>query len=133
LAAYGEVAVDAAMSAGAVDTLLISEGLRRQFVRLHCASCGNDFERVVADADLERLVSGPCPKCGSPSLSISEKEDFVERMFRRASEAGAKVRLISSESEEGEMLAKAFQGIAALLRYPWSMRPAPAAPRAPTT
>jgi peptide chain release factor subunit 1 len=133
LAAYGEVAVDAAMSAGAVDTLLISEGLRRQFVRLHCASCGNDFERVVADADLDRLVSGPCPKCGSPSLTITEKEDFVERMFRRASEAGAKVRLISSESEEGEMLAKAFQGIAALLRYPWSMRPAPAAPRAPTT
>ena len=30
----------------------------------------------------------------------------------------ASARLVSTESEEGEMLAKAFQGVAALLRYP---------------
>ena len=45
-------------------------------------------------------------------------EDYVESLFRRAAGSGAEVRLISTESEEGEMLQKAFGGIAALLRYP---------------
>jgi peptide chain release factor subunit 1 len=49
-------------------------------------------------------------------------EDAVERMFRRAAESGAEIRMISSESEEGEMLVKAFGGVAAILRYPMATR-----------
>ena len=63
-------------------------------------------------------------------LTEMATEDYVEGLFRRAQTSGARVRLISSESEEGEMLAKAFAGVAAILRYPMgrttpTVRPAP--------
>jgi peptide chain release factor subunit 1 len=51
-------------------------------------------------------------------------EDFVEGLFRRAGASGAVARLVSSESEEGEMLVKGFGGIGAILRYPIAATPA---------
>ncbi len=124
LAAFGEVAVAEALDAGAVDSLLLSEGLRRQQVKFRCQSCGNEFERVLPDDVLERDASETCPKCGAATLSVVEKSDYVESMYRKAVASGAKIRLISGESEEGEMLSKAFHGVAALLRYPWASRAA---------
>jgi peptide chain release factor subunit 1 len=122
LAAYGEREVEQALAAGAVDTLLVSEGLRRRQVRIVCAQCGHAFEKAFIDEHVENAAVGPCPKCGLPTLSVAGVEDYVERLFRRASESGAGIRMISTESEEGEMLVKAFGGVAALLRYPMSRR-----------
>jgi peptide chain release factor subunit 1 len=124
LAAYGPRDVNHALEIGAVDTLLISEGLRQQRVTFHCNSCGKDFTRTLADKEVDALLDGPCPNCGQRSLTESATEDFVEGLFRRAAESGAQARLISTESEEGELLAKAFGGIAALLRYPVAVSPA---------
>ena len=125
VAAYGPVDVAHALEVGAVDTLLVSEGLRQQRVTFRCTSCGNEFERTLPDAQVEALLDGPCPQCGQRALSESAIEDFVESLFRRAAASGAQVRLISTESEEGEMLQRAFGGIAALLRYPLAARAAP--------
>jgi peptide chain release factor subunit 1 len=122
LAAYGEREVEQALAAGAVDILLVSEGLRRRQVRIVCAQCGHSFEKAVLDDHVEAAANGPCPKCGSPALSVAGVEDYVERLFRRASESSAGIRMISTESEEGEMLVKAFGGVAALLRYPMARR-----------
>ncbi len=122
VAAYGPVDVDYALEVGAVDTLLISEGLRQQRVKFRCSACGTEFERSLPDKEVEALLDGPCPKCGQRSLSETASEDFVEGLFRRAADSGAEARLISTESEEGEMLQKAFRGVAAILRYPLATR-----------
>jgi peptide chain release factor subunit 1 len=129
LAAYGEADVARALELGSVETLLISEGIRRRRVTFRCTNCQTTFERTLADDQIDAVLDGPCPNCGQRSVTETAAEDYVEGLFRRASESGATVRLISTESEEGEMLAKAFQGIAAILRYPLP-RAAPAAPRA---
>jgi len=118
LAAYGEADVARALELGSVETLLVSEGLRRRRVTFRCTACQTTFERTLPDDAIDAVLDGPCPNCSQRTLTEVSSEDYVEGLFRRASESGATVRLISAESEEGEMLAKAFQGIAALLRYP---------------
>jgi peptide chain release factor subunit 1 len=118
LAAYGPKDVQHALEIGAVDTLLISEGLRQQRVTFRCTSCQNQFDRTLPDSEIDGVLDGPCPNCGQRALTEAASEDYVEGLFRRAADSGATVRLVSTESEEGEMLAKAFGGIAAILRYP---------------
>lgn len=131
LAAYGDRDVRAALEAGAVDTLLVSEGLRKKRLALRCATCGREFDRVLDDAEADAGVGGPCPQCAGTSLTILRSEDYVEDLYHRTETSGGKVRMISTESEEGEILAKAFGGVAALLRYPMA---APAvAPRSVAT
>ena len=129
LAAYGERDVAHALEIGAVDTLLVSDGLRRQRVTFRCGSCQHEFARSLSDAEVEGARSGACPQCGASALGEVAREDYVEGLFRRASESGATARLVSTESEEGETLAKAFGGVAAILRYPvataFALRPAP--------
>ncbi len=118
LAAYGDRDVAHALEIGAVDTLLVSEGLRRQRVTFRCGNCQTEFARSLADAEVDPVLDGPCPNCGARMLSESAREDYVEGLFRRASDSGATARIVSTESEEGEMLQKAFGGVAAILRYP---------------
>jgi len=118
LAAYGERDVAHALELGAVETLLISDGLRRRRITFRCGSCQKEFLRSLEDSEIDAVLAGPCPSCGASQLSEAASEDYVEGLFRRAAESGAGARLVSTESEEGEMLAKAFQGVAALLRYP---------------
>ena len=125
LSAYGEREVQHALDVGAVDTLLVSEGLRRRRVALKCPQCGHEMSRTLSDAEFDRRDAIPCPNCRAPEMTWGDAEDYVEGLFRRAEGSGASVRLISGESEEGEMLGKAFGGVAAILRYPIPRRPAP--------
>jgi peptide chain release factor subunit 1 len=122
LAAYGEADVQRALELGSVETLLVSEGIRRRRVTFRCGACQKEFTRTLPDGDIDAVLDGPCPNCEQRSLSEVTSEDYVEGLFRRAVESSATVRLVSTESEEGEMLAKGFQGIAALLRYPLPAR-----------
>ena len=122
LAAYGERQVDAALSAGAVELLLVSEGSRKKRVVYRCGQCQKETVRVLPDEQADAAPSGPCPHCGAASLSRTAAVDYVEDLYERASASGGKVRLVSTESEEGEMLAKAFGGVAAILRYPMGDR-----------
>ncbi|HTP53758.1 MAG TPA: peptide chain release factor aRF-1 [Thermoplasmata archaeon] len=118
LAAYGERDVAHALELGAVDVLLVSDGLRQRRVTFRCATCQKEFVRSLADDAIDAVLDGPCPNCGARALTETAAEDYVEGLFRRAAEGGATARLVSTESEEGEMLAKAFGGVAAILRYP---------------
>jgi peptide chain release factor subunit 1 len=126
LAAYGEADVQRALELGSVETLLISEGLRRRRVTYRCSACQQEFTRTLPDEEVDKVLDGPCPNCGQRSLTEVSAEDYVEGLFRRVADSSGSVRLVSTESEEGEMLVKGFQGIAALLRYPLP-------PRAPRT
>jgi peptide chain release factor subunit 1 len=118
LASYGERDVEHALEIGAVDLLLVSEGLRHRRVEFRCSSCQHTFVRSIPDAEVDAVLDGPCPKCQARSVTEVSSEDYVEGLFRRAAESGASARIVSSESEEGEMLLKAFGGVAAILRYP---------------
>ena len=118
LAAYGPANVERALEARAVDTLLVSEGIRRRRVTFTCSACSKSFERVLSDSEVDAVLDGPCPNCGQTQIHETASEDYVEGLFARTAASGGVVRLISTESEEGEMLSKAFGGIAALLRYP---------------
>jgi len=112
LAAYGEDQVRQALQLGAVDTLLISEGLRKHRAKARCANGDWEGDKTLADdASLP-----PCPKCGGV-LAIVERQDLVEEVSSLASAMGTKIELISNDSEEGQLLVRAFGGIAAILRY----------------
>jgi peptide chain release factor subunit 1 len=118
---YGETEVRRALESGAVRTLLLSEGLDVLRVTVKCGACGYQEQHTVKTgmiANLEQgLVGKPCPKCQAPSLAIVEKEDIVDNLAQMAEVSNAEVEMISSETEEGQMLKNAFGGIAAMLRF----------------
>ncbi|MCL2317605.1 MAG: peptide chain release factor aRF-1 [Methanomassiliicoccaceae archaeon] len=111
LSAYGENDVRAAAQAGAADILLLSESMNKFRVTVECSS-GHSSELTVEDPD----AKVPCPECGMPAKVI-EQRDIIDSFFELADNYNTKVQLISGDSEEGDMLLKAFGGFAALLRY----------------
>ena len=58
LAAYGEKEVRKYLDAGAVELLLLSEGLNKNRVKIKCSSCGNQTEKTTTDDDLFKLEIG---------------------------------------------------------------------------
>ena len=121
MATYGEEEVRRALEAGAVRTLLLSEGLDILRVTVKCNSCGYEEQQTMKSAMLtsfEQELSGkPCPKCQAPALSITETQELIENFAQLAEYSNADVEIISVETEEGQMLKKSFGGIAAILRF----------------
>jgi len=48
---------------------------------------------------------------------IEKRDDLLDELIELGDEAGAKIEIISVETEEGVMLRESFGGIAATLRY----------------
>jgi peptide chain release factor subunit 1 len=119
LAVYGEREVRKALKIGAIDTLLISENLRNYRVKFRCDSCKKTKEMTI-DVDMFKDFNKPdCSKCESDnSMELEEKKDLIEDFSNNAEETGTNVFLISNETEEGDSLYSAFNGIAGILRYP---------------
>ncbi|MDD4669340.1 MAG: peptide chain release factor aRF-1 [Methanomethylophilus sp.] len=111
LSAYGEVQVRQAGAMGAVETFLISSELRKSRIVIQCSQ-GHVHEITVDDPDLPVR----CPDCGQ-TTKVTASKDLVDDFFELSEKYNAKIQLISGDSEEGDMLLKAFGGIAALLRY----------------
>ncbi len=121
MATYGEEDVRKALEAGAVRTLLLSEGLDILRVTVKCSSCGYEEQQTMKSTMLtsfEQELSGkPCPKCQAPALSVTETQELIENFAQLAEYSNADVEIISVETEEGQMLKKSFGGIAAILRF----------------
>ncbi|MCA1814685.1 MAG: peptide chain release factor aRF-1 [Halobacteriales archaeon] len=119
LVAYGEAAVRNALSIGAVDTLLLSEKLRKQraFVACSTQSCGHKEEHTASDLDKLAESLGKCPECGQDSLEVASSQDIIEEMSELATQTGTKVELISDATDEGKQFHDAFGGMGALLRF----------------
>ena len=122
LAAYGEDSVRANLKVGAVETLLLSEDLRKTRITIKCANCEYVSTKTLKlrAGEEPSIGSDKCPKCQS-SLSISEKVDVVDEMSLIAEQMNTDVEFISTDFEEGEQLFNAFGGIAAILRYKTGM------------
>lgn len=111
-AIYGETEVRAALLAGAVDTLLLSEGLRKWRVELECEACSARIARTLADL----TASMECEKCGN-AMTLKRSTDIVQELSCLAEEHGTATKLISVDSSEGEMFLKAFGGIGVMMRF----------------
>ncbi len=111
LSAYGEDEVRSAVLLGAVDVLLLSEGLNKRRVTVECPN-GHKYEATVSASE-DKIE---CKECGG-NASISESNDLIDAFFEIADQFNTDVQIISADSEEGEMLLRAFGGIAAVLRY----------------
>jgi len=121
LATYGEDVVRRALQTGAVRTLLLSEDLDTVRVTVKCNSCGYQEQHTIKAQNLtsfeEDLSGKPCPKCHASALSIAETKDIVDELAELAEYTNADVEVISTETEEGQMLKKSFGGVAAILRF----------------
>ena len=115
-ATYGEMMIRSALDQGAVDTLLLSEGLRKRRVGWNCKPCSHQWESTQNS----RSEIPNCPNCGSEDVreDPDRTRDIIDELTELAGHTSAKVSLISMESEEGATLQTSFGGIAALLRYP---------------
>jgi peptide chain release factor subunit 1 len=118
---YGESEVRKALQAGAVRMLILSESLEIQRVTVKCSACGYQEQETVKTANMttfeQSLVGKPCPKCQAPSLAVIEKNDIVDDLAQLAEYSNTDIEMISTETEEGQMLKNAFGGIAAILRF----------------
>jgi len=121
LATYGEEEVKRSLKMGAVKTLLLSEDLDLVRVTVKCTSCGFQKQETMQSQALmaykQSLIGQPCPKCKTPTLNLAEAKEIIEDLAELAEQAGAEVEVVSSQTEEGQMLKKSFGGIAAVLRF----------------
>ena len=112
LSIYGEEQVRNALMIGAVDTLLLSEDMRRVKLNLRCPSCGHVKEAMAEDSYAEFK----CEKCQT-TMVADETHDLVDDLHKTAAANNTKIEFVSGESEEGGLLKKAFGGIAGILRF----------------
>ncbi|MHA2037200.1 MAG: peptide chain release factor aRF-1 [Promethearchaeota archaeon] len=121
LATYGLEEVRRGLNYGAVDTLLLSEKLNMYKVKSGCSNCEYKDDRIIKQHLLKSIKGDiqdeSCPKCGSNSFKIMETTSLIEELGGIAESTGTKVEILSTETEEGEMIYSTFGGIAAILRY----------------
>ncbi|MFW9876363.1 MAG: peptide chain release factor aRF-1 [Candidatus Thorarchaeota archaeon] len=121
LASYGLEEVQKALNYGVVDILILSERLNLFKVKLECSNCDYHETRTVKELDLEKFKidtqNETCPNCNSNIINVVEIKSIIEDLGEIAESIGADVDIISTETEEGEMLFSTFGGIAAILRY----------------
>ena len=116
LCSYGEDEVRNNLIMGAVDILLLSEdlsSLRKTFV---CPSCGTEKEFTVKTQSEADKIDERCPNCNE-LLKEESSIDLTDEFVGKAEEMKTDVEFISTETEEGMQLLRAFGGIAAVLRY----------------
>ena len=121
MATYGEEEVRRALEAGAVRTLLLSEGLDVIRVKVKCNACSYEEQQTMKSQMLtsfeQSLFGKPCPKCKAPALGIAETQELIENFAQLAEYTNTDIEMISGETEEGQMLKNSFGGIAAILRF----------------
>lgn len=121
LATYGEQEVITQLKNKNVYVLLVSDVIRRWYVTLECRSCGYKERKIVDieewDEFQDRVKDMNCLKCKTGNYEITEREDLIEFLVKMAETAGARLEIISTHIEEGEMLLKSFGGIAAITKY----------------
>lgn len=117
LVAYGQKEVEETISMGKAETILLSEAIEWIVVKTQCSSCNELDEEVVKEPEKFDLNKKNCKKCGSSKIELLEEIDYIDWISEKAKAIGAKVRIISVETSEGEQFFQSFSGIGAFLRY----------------
>ena len=116
LYSYGEEEVRNNLIIGAVDTLLLSEDLDSMRKTFKCGSCGFEKGITVKNQSEADSLEERCPNCNE-LLKEDSSELLVDDFVEMAEEMNTSVEFISTETEEGMQLYRAFGGIGAILRY----------------
>ncbi|MXR50602.1 peptide chain release factor 1 [Halovenus sp. WSH3] len=98
---------------GAVETLLISEDLRKDVVAYECPNGHDEYEFIDRT---EETPTHECSRCGE-TVEEGEREDAIDHLMELADQRGSETMFISTDFEKGEQLLTAFGGVAGLLRY----------------
>ncbi|EKF86342.1 peptide chain release factor aRF-1 [Methanobacterium formicicum] len=114
LASYGEAEVRQNLINGAVEVLLLSEDVKSKRYTYECSSCGSQEEETVKNEG--EAQEKTCKNCGE-TIKVASSEDIISDFVKLAEEVGSDVEVISTETEEGMQLLRAFGGIGAILRY----------------
>lgn len=114
LASYGEAEVRHNLQIGAVEVLLLSEDLKSKRASYECQSCGRTFEKTYKNDG--EIADETCPDCNE-KIKAEDVVDIIDDFVKLAEEVGSEVEIISTETEEGMQLLRAFGGIGAILRY----------------
>ncbi|MGC9516837.1 MAG: peptide chain release factor aRF-1 [Methanomicrobiales archaeon] len=114
LASYGEAEVRRNLEIGAVEILLLSEDINSRRDTFECPSCGFIEYKTFKDVQTESVEN--CSQCGE-KMNLIESKDIIDNFVEMAEEVGSEVEIISTETEEGMQLLRAFGGIGAILRY----------------
>lgn len=114
LASYGEAEVRHNLQMGAVEVLLLSEDLKSKRASFECQSCGRTLEKTIKNG--VEIDDETCPDCNE-KMKSDESVDIIDDFVKLAEEVGSEVEIISTETEEGMQLLRAFGGIGAILRY----------------
>jgi peptide chain release factor subunit 1 len=114
LASYGEAEVRQNLINGAVEVLLLSEDIKSKRYVYECTSCGQKEKKTIKnEGKIEEKV---CENCGD-TMKHSSSHDVISDFVAMAEEVGSEVEIVSTETEEGMQLLRAFGGIGAILRY----------------
>ncbi len=116
LYSYGEDEVRNNLVIGAVDTLLLSEDLSLIRKTFKCPTCGFEKEFTVKNQSEADSIKERCPNCNE-IIKEDSSELLVDDFVEKAEEMNTAIEFISTETEEGMQLYRAFGGIAAILRY----------------
>jgi peptide chain release factor subunit 1 len=121
LATYGLEELKRAFNYGAVEKLMLSEKLDLYKIKVECSNCEYNEQRIIQESNLENVRTSIqdeyCPECSSNTFNIINEISIVEELGEMAESTGATVMILSTETEEGEMLNSTFGGMAAILRY----------------
>jgi peptide chain release factor subunit 1 len=113
LATYGFGPTRENLMMGAVETLLLSEDLRKDVFSFECPNGHDDYELVDRGEGPEEHE---CSTCGETATD-PEREDAIDHLMNIADQRGTETMFISTDFEKGEQLQSAFGGIAGILRY----------------
>jgi len=116
LGTYGQKEVEEALKIGKVATLLVSEEIEWWVYKFRCDLCNAEEEIVVKNSESFKQKDYTC-KCGSKNTEIIEQVDYVDWIMEKAVETGAKTKIISTETPEGQQFYNGFGGVGAILRY----------------
>ncbi len=119
LAASGEESVRKNLTAGAIGTLLLSEGLRKSQRRITCRKCGHADERTISlepGVTVQDILTHTCRICAAPIIGDDEV-DIIEELTHLADKSGAKTRIISENLDKELEFPAESGGIGAILRY----------------
>jgi peptide subunit release factor 1 (eRF1) len=98
-----------ALEMGAVNELIILENF--EYVRKHLV-CENGHKKTVIAKKDERIK---CDICGK-EMNVEKEEDIFDEIVLKAEELGAKVNIVSDDTEEGKGF-RSMGGIGAILRF----------------
>ena len=99
----------------------MSESLDLVRVTVKCSACGYEEQHTVKTARSSRFRAEfsweTMPKMRRAIHDVDDKKDVIDDLAELAELSNTDVEIISTETEEGQMLKNAFGGIAAMLRF----------------